>query len=327
MNDARDATQPIRRVLLAYDGSEPADAALAGAIGLARAGAALDILTVVDHTAALASGGDVLAFDPLALFAALDEQGVAVGEKAVRRVRSAGVEPAAAIVQGQPIPAIVRTAIDNRDDIIVLGTNARTGLSRTFLGSVTEGVLRASTTPVLAVRTVMERPAGSPIRKLLVAVDDSDPADAAAVFAGRLVRSLLATCTFVHVIDTAVVHKKANFYGYRPERYIASLRESGNETIAHARRCAALSPDESHAAVIEGKAVPAIVLEADRCAADAIVIGSHGRRGLQRLVLGSVAEQIVRQSPVPVFVVRCGPEARPAAGEPIVSALSLARAG
>src|SRR3954454_22538465 len=103
MNNASGATQPIRRVLLAYDGSEAADAALANAVSLARTGATLDIVTVVDHTAALAPFGDILAFDPLALFAALDEHRRAVLEKAIRCAKDAGLEPVAELVQGQAI--------------------------------------------------------------------------------------------------------------------------------------------------------------------------------------------------------------------------------
>ena len=140
-------TTPFTRILLPYDGSEPANAAMTYAIALSRAGAALDVVYVVDERPLIAeSTTSVVAFDPTPLIEALTAQAEAIVDAAQRRCHDAGVTTSSTIVHELPVAGIVRTAERNRDELIVLGTHARTGVPRAFLGSTTEGVLRSGTT-------------------------------------------------------------------------------------------------------------------------------------------------------------------------------------
>ena len=132
------------RILVPYDGSEPADAALAFAIAFGRAGAHVDLVHVIDQAGALSPAmASMTAFDPEPLLQGLDDQAAELLRAAAERCRAAGVEPTATLEHEVPVVGILGAAERNADDLIVLGTHGRSGLPRLFLGSVTEGVLRS----------------------------------------------------------------------------------------------------------------------------------------------------------------------------------------
>lgn len=296
---------PFARVLVPYDGSAQAETALTFGIALAQRGAVLDVLNVVDETPVLAeSATTVVAFDPMPLIEALDLQGRALVDAAQARARAAGVEAHATLLHELPVAGIVKVAEENGDRLIVLGTHARSGLPRTFLGSTTEGVLRSSSTPVLAVHSDMAPPAERLFAKILVAVDDSDPADAAVALAARLVHAPGASAVVCSAFDADDVFGKAATYGYDPTPFLETMRAHAQDVVDRALVHGGFPARTATASVVEDEPSHGIVAEAARVGADLIVIGSHGRRGLRRLFLGSVAEHVVRHSPVPVLVVR-----------------------
>jgi nucleotide-binding universal stress UspA family protein len=298
-------TTPFTRILLPYDGSEPATAAMSYAIALARAGAALDLVYVVDERPLISSAAaGVSAYDPTPLLEALDAQGDALLNEAQRRCHDAGVQSSSTIVHELPISGIVRTAERNDDRLIVIGTHARSGVPRAFLGSTTEGVLRSGSLPVLTVRTAMTAPAAPLFRKVLVAVDGSDPADAVVALAAGLSRTNGTACVLCSVFDARKTYDKAMIYGYDPSPFIHELRTHAHAVVERARTGGGFAAGTTTDAVVEDEPAAGIIAAAERGGADAVVIGSHGRRGLHRLFLGSVAEAVVRRSPVPVLVVR-----------------------
>jgi nucleotide-binding universal stress UspA family protein len=87
------------------------------------------------------------------------------------------------------------------------------------------------------------------------------------------------------------------------------VKKRGEELLRrHERRCRqrGIAPETALYVTIAGRAADIIVREAKRWRADLIVMGTHGRRGVTRLALGSDAEQVVRRSPVPVLLSRAG---------------------
>jgi nucleotide-binding universal stress UspA family protein len=147
----------------------------------------------------------------------------------------------------------------------------------------------------------------SPFRKILVAVDGSRAANRGLREAIRLARGG-APLVILHVVD--------EFYAFATPAAGAAavditpqLRESGRKVLAAAAALAARHEVKAKTIlreVVVGGAASAIVREARRQRADLIVLGTHGRRGLRRLVLGSDAEQVVRTATVPVLLVRDG---------------------
>ena len=293
------------RILVADDGSEPADRALAFAIALGHAGSAIDIVNVADEISAMAESTTMTGImDPTPVIDAIDEAGRAVLAGAAERCRAAGIAATTTMVRDRPVPGITAAAVAVHADLIVLGTHARSGLPRAFLGSTTEGVLRTSTIPVLAVTASMTPAQGAPFRKVLVAVDDSDPADAAVQLAARLSQTPEGSCVLCSAVDAQDLYEKAGAYGFDPTPIVEDLRTHARDVLERARDQGGFAPGTASTALVEDEPGRGIIVEAERVHADAIAIGSHGRRGLRRLFLGSVAEYVVRHSPIPVFVLR-----------------------
>ena len=153
----RPTSPRFTRILVPYDGSEQAEAALGYGIALAQEGATLDLLHVVDDVPVLSESSIVspVVFDPEPLVEALDAEGHAILEKALARCRAAGIEAKMQMLHELHVDGILKAAQENGDDLIVFGTHGRTGLARTFLGSTTESVIRAAHIPVLVVHAGM----------------------------------------------------------------------------------------------------------------------------------------------------------------------------
>lgn len=138
-------------------------------------------------------------------------------------------------------------------------------------------------------------------RKILVSIDSDPIAAHAADIGADMARLAGAELAFVHVIEPALVN--AADTGIQPDVFVASAREAARRMIEDFRK---RLPTQTAALdfVQIGNAATEIVNAARDWPADLIVIGSHGRGGLKRALLGSVAEAVMRQAPCPVLVVR-----------------------
>ena len=143
-------------------------------------------------------------------------------------------------------------------------------------------------------------------RKILVAVDGSAASNKGLREALRLAKAERAKLCLLHVLDE--FYAFAGYDGLGPmQDLIPSFREGGERILAKAKAVAAKSRVPTQTVmreVIGGPAAGPIVREAKKQRADLIVLGTHGRRGVRRLVLGSDAEQVVRTASVPVLLVR-----------------------
>jgi nucleotide-binding universal stress UspA family protein len=193
------ASSPFTSILVPYDGSEPSQAALAQALALVEPGARLVIVSVVDETPLISeAGGAMVAYDPTTLFEALDAEGRARITDAMTRCTAAPVAPITELVHDQPVPAILATAKKYGSNLIIMGTHARTGVARLFLGSTTEGVLRWSDVPVLTIRA-SDAVSAHPFATALVGIADSEASDAAVELAAKLVPAYQTHIVELHV--------------------------------------------------------------------------------------------------------------------------------
>jgi nucleotide-binding universal stress UspA family protein len=295
---------PFATVLVPYDGSEPAQAALAHALALGPNAGAIVVVTIVDETPIISqSATTVTAYDPTPLFEALDEQARAVLADATARCTAAGVTPRTEIVHDAPVPGILATMQKYRCDLVVMGTHARTGVARTFLGSTTEGVLRSSDVPILTLRA-SDAVVAEPFKTAVLGIDDSDASDAAGAVAAKLAQSVGTALVACYAIDSTSLYENAVSYGFDPVPLLRDMRADGEAIVARALARAGIAAGSARVAIVEGKPASAVLDAAAHEGATLIVVGSHGRRGLRRFFLGSVAEGIVRRSPIPVLVVR-----------------------
>ena len=143
-------------------------------------------------------------------------------------------------------------------------------------------------------------------KNILVPVDGSETARSGLLEAIRLAQTLGSTVRIVYVLDESRA-MYPNLSGELLQQLVDQLRHAG-ESILVAATAAARSADvDASTRLIEALGTPVgecIVAAATEWPADLIVCGTHGRRGVRRLVMGSDAEHVVRHSPVPVLLVR-----------------------
>jgi nucleotide-binding universal stress UspA family protein len=147
----------------------------------------------------------------------------------------------------------------------------------------------------------------STFQRILVPVDGSEPSGDAAALAVRLASDLRATLTFCFVVDreAIVAQYVAMPYGDAGPS-LEYAHEEGERILAAAGAQAAAAGVAQQGERLEGSAVDEIVRFCEARGFDLIVMGSHGRRGLARMFMGSVAEGVLRTAAVPVLVVRHG---------------------
>jgi universal stress protein A len=143
------------------------------------------------------------------------------------------------------------------------------------------------------------------ITNILVPVDFSPHAERAFGFAATLAHRFGAKLTLVHVVDDSFVTG-----GWSSEIYVSNVPELLQNLIADADRGLATLKESAAAlgltaetAVITGRPARAIAEHAKNGGFDLIVMGTHGRTGLSHLVMGSVAERVVRMAPCPVLTI------------------------
>jgi nucleotide-binding universal stress UspA family protein len=148
----------------------------------------------------------------------------------------------------------------------------------------------------------------SAYRKILAAVDGSPASSKGLREAIRLARAEGARLYLIHVVDEypAFAAIDGMMAGAPGADLVPALREGGKRVLAQAQRLAAKQGVKAQTILREGLGPAAypIVREAKKLRADVIVMGTHGRRGVRRLVMGSDAEQAVRTASVPVLLVR-----------------------
>jgi nucleotide-binding universal stress UspA family protein len=269
---------PWERLLVCTDGSDEGQNAVAQALSLAQVcGSKLYVLQVVEI---------VPEFEAVApdLRACLEEE--------IRRLKAVTASEAAlkgvqldyrVLHSVSPFAAIVEEAEKIQPNLIILGRYGRTALARLFMGSVTHRVIGLSPVNVL----VVPRDASMSFQRLLIASDGSEFSRAALTEAVAM-----------------AARAEAELFGVAVAREEGEILEA--QEIIHGMLTAANRDGVSFQAFSpQGLAADeGIIRVARENHVDLIVMGSHGRTGFQRLLMGSVTERVIGQTPCPVLVVK-----------------------
>lgn len=144
-------------------------------------------------------------------------------------------------------------------------------------------------------------------KRILVPVDGSPASMWGLSEAVKLASQLNAGLKLVHIVDEFLMDAAGAGIAYDPRAVIEALREAGRKTLQASEAYVVAQGLKPEAELIErvgGRAADSIIEAARQYKADLIVMGTHGRRGLRRLAMGSDAEQVVRSAPTPVLLVR-----------------------
>jgi nucleotide-binding universal stress UspA family protein len=225
-------------------------------------------------------------------------------EELRQRLHGQGVEVSNLIIDDRPHEGLDRAAEEVGADLIIVGTHGRTGIRRFALGSVAERVVRTAPCSVMVARQA----GGEGFERILVPVDFSE-ITGKVVEAARAIAAPGAALTLLHGW-----HVGETLYGLKapladtPLASYAPVRDGLREHVMAEGRALAEAHHGQGLSVrfeaVESPPVFAIQEWLDNDQYDLVVMGSRGRRGLERLVLGSVAEKTVRHAPCSVLVVR-----------------------
>jgi nucleotide-binding universal stress UspA family protein len=289
-------TAGIEKILLSTDGSEHSEGAVREAIKLAKkCGSKLTILSVIDTNPE---------FDTLA------PQIVEKKAKEVRmnldamqaRAKNEGGDCGTAVREGEDsYKYIVDEAVKNKSSMIVMGRRGRTGLKRLMMGSVTARVIGHAPCNVL----VVPRAAQLGFTNIVVATDGSKHSVAAASEAIGLAKRNGSALTVLSVVPSDIDTPVDIGFTVNQQELIAEKEMQEAEKNARSVKEAAQNEGVAvKAFIMSGKPADAIIEIAKERRADLIVLGSHGRTGLERLLMGSVAERVIVLATCPVLVVK-----------------------
>ncbi len=293
----------VRRILAATDFSPASEGALRwGELLSSRLGAELVLFHAFSLDPALLVGPTGVAVD---LASRLLEDARRSAEQAMQELQRRFPSARTVVEHATPREGIVRAAQSHGADLVCVGTHGRTGLPRLLYGSVAQHVVVHSPVPVLTVRQD-DRPAQ--VRCILAPTDFSPAADAALPWADLLARTFDARLVLLHVVEITyeTLADLPWSGGFTPvgEAIARQLEERARAELA--ARAAGLAPCETvvRTGLGAGLSRQRIVEAVKDVGADLVVMGTHGRTGVDRILFGSVAEHVVRTSPVPVLTVR-----------------------
>ncbi len=212
-------------------------------------------------------------------------------------------------VEGASATGIIEAAEREGADVIVLGTHGRRGLRRLMLGSVAEEVVRLAPCAVMVCSSAAADEPEQP-RRIVAAVDFSGLSGEVLQAARDLGEKYHASVRVVHVVP----------HPYFPAPYapitseammeqLPAMLDAARENLRAAVEQAGPFQDGVDLEVASGTPSRGVLDAAEACGADLIVVASRGLGGAQHLLLGSVADRIVRQATCPVLVLHAGDEA------------------
>jgi len=215
------------------------------------------------------------------------------------------------IEKGRAGDAIIGRGDADTGMLIAMGTHGRSGMNRWLLGSVAEKVLRGTTNPLLLVRATHEAKSEgeAPLKSVLVPLDGSEiAASVLPMVAGMATKLGLEVELFrAFNIPYSVYGTGDGYYAVNIEELI---NEVGNEAREYLEKKSAelkkLGVAKVTCTTKEGFGADEIISLGRKIPDNLIAMCSHGRSGVKRWVLGSVAETVVRHSEDPVLIVRPG---------------------
>jgi nucleotide-binding universal stress UspA family protein len=240
------------------------------------------------------------------------DQEVSYLEELAERLAPSGVTIHRAFLHGNVAEALAQFVDEQRIDLVAMTTHGRGGIQRAWLGSTTDAMVRQCRAPLLLMRPSDEtreiRPTSDrEIRRMLVALDGSQAAERALDAALELGIAASAAVILSHVLQPPV----ASASPYLPDTIhltheeIAAREAHVQEYLDGVAGGSGLAGrDVTTRIIVDYEPALGILDLADEAGADLVVMGTHGRGGVRRIILGSVADKVIRGTHRPVLVYR-----------------------
>ena len=305
-------------ILVPLDGTEVAKGILPWVSGVAKkANAPLVLLTVVDpqgieYPSGLSLPSESSHGGDLTIYRDQIEEGARIHaldtlNQTAMSLREEGVSAQPEATLGNPAEQILRVSEEKGCGLIAMSTHGRNLIGRSILGSVTDKVLHASSVPVLAVapeKAKMYHEEGETLTTVVAPLDGSELAERALPYVEDLARALSLEVLLVRVVT---IEHPSYYYtesAIRLPDFTEDMVREADRYLAGVSRTLKDKGLTVRHRVLRGAAAAALLNLAHETPRNLIAMTTHGRSGLTRWMMGSVAEALIRGSGDPVLVVR-----------------------
>jgi nucleotide-binding universal stress UspA family protein len=231
-------------------------------------------------------------------------------DEAAALLSESGVTVERIVAEGEPDAEIVAAATRRGVDMITMASHGRGAVGRAIFGSVADRVSRTATVPILILRTPDEDADQSvAVSRIVVPLDGSQIAERALPVAGELAKQIAVPVHVVRAVDPASTLPMASgVFGAGPVVTADFTDQIWEETEAEARSTVTAAVTQLQAAGVDASGAilngsPFFAISEATQPNDLLILTSHGRGGVQRWLLGSVAEKLVREANAPVLLV------------------------
>jgi nucleotide-binding universal stress UspA family protein len=286
------------KILLAIDSSAASDAAV-NEVGVRPwpSGTTVEALNVVDPSHIL---------HVPQLVEQVTQRAEELVQRAAERLGSYGIETTPLVLSGEPKAVIVDRAGHMNADFVVVGSHGFTGVTRFLLGSVARAVVRFAPCSVEVVRTAVREKSGRTGMRILLATDGSESSVRAAWSVAARPWPTATEIRILSVVELVVPMFQPPYPSSSMEKLRSAAMQRSQEAIGAAEQTlidAGFTASGTVSVLLDSPKT-IILDEASRWAADVIVVGSHGRNGLNRFLLGSVSEAVATHADCSVEVIR-----------------------
>jgi|GEM_PF-112749 len=202
------------------------------------------------------------------------------------------------IVSGEPSYEILKTIDFENVDLVIIGTHGRKGLD-TIFGSVAENVLKNSSVPVLSINPYKSKKTDWKINKILFPIDFTENISKILPYVLWASENFKSAICLVHVIDDTFKFGQAYSLAWDKKK-IAKEAENAMDKICEKELQGCPNFQRK---IVFGDPGPTILKTIESENIDLVIMGTHGRRGLEHTLFGSVAENVVKRSTVPVLTI------------------------
>lgn len=281
----------MKKIMVATDFSERSDRALRRATLLARQfKCSLTLIHVVDDD------------QPKRIVdAEYSEASTLLGRMGTTLENVDGVECETRVILASPFAGIAKAVEDTAPDLLVIGPHRRQVLRDVFVGTTAERTIRSVSCPVLMVNAA---PSGN-YRHILQTTDLSEGSRVALQRFSTLCIGERARNSLLYVFDAPAIRLAFSHSIAKDEQeyYLADEKKEASRDLSRFRASAHLGSVEPLVRYEETAAPHEILKAAEEKQADLIVLSTHGRRGLAKLFIGSVTEQVLRNAQVDVLAI------------------------
>src|SRR5262249_41108529 len=234
--------------------------------------------------------------DTTEIIRSMEKRSMEEMKELVARTKEAGVSAEAELRVGDVYEEIKAAIEEVKPDLIVMGTHGRRGVERWFMGSTTERLLRHSPVPLVTISAAGEKASAAPrFRRILVTTDFSEGTPDALAYAFSVAQENESQVTLLHVVHDAA----ADLSGKYHESLIRGVRKQLDEMVpAEAKNWCNIATR-----VETGVPYRIILRTLKNEKVDLLVMNIHGKGMLDRALLGSTAERVVRAASCPVMLI------------------------